>query len=784
MSSFTAYDFLNTTNKVVYNSLDKNKINRFKNILLGCVASSLAISLSACGGGGGGNSLPDPDPIITPPAPGAEPPILDPELSRPPIPLPDKDSWEYTHNWGVGDTKAYSAWEQGATGKGVTVAVIDSGVASNLSDLSQNIVTAIDINTERNAPEGISPHGQWVSSVIAAPFNETGTVGIAYNADILSIRADNGSKDVMYYSTDLKSAIAYAVDNGAQIVNLSLGNNSTLGAGFEAALKYGVDAGLIFAIAAGNQSDSNPQWPARYANDPRFAGSIIAVGAHSSSGQMSSFSNRAGVSMDNYITAPGEDIIVGCDNGSCWSVKGTSYATPAVAAAMALLKEAFPNLTNKQIVSILLESAADQGEAGTDVVWGRGKLDIQAAFQPIGTPTTPSASGSDIVISAGPGTFAGSAFGDALARTSALQTIGYDRYNRLFRLNAAEGYRIAPRRSYQAQAPSPLRQTRVSTLGPIGTRLTLAASTEAPEPEPIVSRNDLYDAPWMGSEDRRQALMEVTNGRLSLSTWQGEGGLSSPFETGAGDSFTSLAQSDHAVRGSMRLAAGPWGEFVLSADSGGGDRQVALQPVERDAARYGQMGLDWRFGKGLLNLSAGELEEELGPLGSYMPSRSDLSLPSTTRFAAVGGDIRLNERLSLNGQVGFGRTEMEGQFMTLTAPAISSTWTFGLTAACEGWWSGCSTLVWELSQPIRIEKGTFDAYLADVPLEYSGPVTFSHRRFSAAPSGREIDMSIRTVHPLPNGSALRLEAVGIHNEQHRKDAEDGYAIRAFWTYGF
>jgi len=209
---------------------------------------------------------------------------------------------------------------------------------------------------------------------------------------------------------------------------------------------------------------------------------------------------------------------------------------------------------------------------------------------------------------------------------------------------------------------------------------------------------------------------------------------------------------------------------------------MPLQPIQREAAAYARMGIDWRTAQGGLAFSLGSVDEKMGPLGTYMPLNSDLALPSQTKFTALGGDIRLNERLTLTGEVGLGRTEIDGRFLTLADKAISSSWNFGLQASCKGWWSGCSTLMWEISQPLRIESGTFEATLADVPLDYFDPVTFSRRRFSATPSGREIDMSVRSLHALPDGSSLQLQATAIRDEQHRRDAKPGYAFMAVWQH--
>lgn len=757
-------------------------------ILTGCAVMALTLAACASGGGGGGSgdigsgmTTPTPPPAVTPPL--TSPPVAAPKL-------PSQTSQEYTRNWGVADTRAYAAWEAGATGKGVTVAVVDTGIDLSHPDLSANISSSsVDIVAGRDNIGGGTAHGTRVASIIAAPFNSTGSVGIAYNASIMSIRADvddctDTDSGVCFKSSDLARSLDYAVANGARIINLSLGGSGQLGQAFEQALQRAVNAGAILAVSAGNSSEANPGWPGRYATDPRFAGSIIVVGAHDNNGNMANFSNKAGVAQNAYLSAPGSGVVVDCKNDSCWGVGGTSFAAPAVAAAMALMQEAFPNLSGPEIVDILLRSAAEAGDKGTDTTWGRGKLDIERAFQPIGITSTPSADGAAPISLAASEIFIGGPFGDAMVRTNALATIAYDEYDRLFSVDVGNAYRAAPRRSYQVSTPKPMNHSTVTAFGPAGTRLTLAASLPVPEPEAIVSRNDLYNAPWMGGEERREALFDIEMDNLSFSAWQGVGGASSPFRTNAGDAFAALAQSDHAIRGAMRLNGGDLGHFIISADTGTGDRRAPLQQVERNASTYARMGIDWRMRQGGLALSFGALDEKMGPLGSYMPARSDLALPSTTRFTALGGDIALNKHLTLIGEAGVGRTEIDGRFMKLSQAAISSSWRVGLQASCPAWAMGCRSLTWEFSQPLRIESGQFEAYLADAPDEYFDPVTFSRRSFSASPSGRQIDMSVRSLHALPGGSSVQLEATAIRDEQHRRNAKPGYAFMAVWRAGF
>jgi hypothetical protein len=678
-----------------------------------------------------------------------------------------------------------TAWNNGATGTGITVGVIDTGIQMDQADLAGRISSlSTDVVAGRNTPGGTSNHGTFVSGVIAAGFNGFGTVGVAYNSTVLSIRADvstctDPDDDTCFRSADLARAIDYAVANGARVINMSLGGDGTLGATFEAALLRAINAGVVFTISSGNDGTANPEYPGRYATDPRFAGGIIVVGAHNTANTIADFSNRAGVSAQEFLSAPGVDIISVCDGTSCFRGSGTSFSAPAVAGALALLIEAFPNLTGKQAVDLLLRTARDAGDVGTDIVYGRGLLDIARAFAPVGTTSTPSATGAPVRVSIEPGSFIGGAFGDALSRTRALETITHDDYDRLFRTDLGAAYPTAPKRSYQPQAQQATQTAQLSFAMPDGTHLNLMASTPAPEPEAVVARITPFDAPWLGAEPRQAAMLDLTVGRYGFSAWQGQGGARSPFRSASGDGFAALANADHAVRGAVSLGA-----LTFTAETGGGDRTAFLRPVARDASTYARAALDWRGARGGLNVSLGSLDERMGPLGAYFPVGSDLALPSKTTFSAIGGDYRLSKHAWLSGEFGLGRTELDGRVLSLDGAALSSTWRAGVTTDCPSWAPWCASLTWEISQPLRIESGTFSARLADVPLEYFDPVTFSTRRFSASPSGRELDYAVRSLHRMPDGSALRLEAVAVAQEQHRRDADMGYALMASWARGF
>lgn len=692
----------------------------------------------------------------------------------------------------MANSGAITAWNRGATGAGVTIAVVDSGIQfdqadlqGRISPLSTDVVVGRNTPTGVVGPEGQPAHGTLVSGIIASNFNGFGTIGVAYRSTILSIRTDisdcdDPDDDVCFASSDLVRAIDYAIAQGTPVVNMSLGGEGPLGAGFEAALLRAVNAGIVFTIAAGNESGASPEWPGRYASDPRFAGSIIVVGAHDAANQIADFSNRAGVSAASYISAAGAGVLSGCDGSACWRISGTSFSAPAVAGAVALLLEAFPNLSGRDAVAILLTTAREAGAAGTDPVYGRGLLDIAQAFQPVGTTSVPMASGATLSVSTQRFSYTGAAFGDALRGGSGLQTVGHDSFDRLFRVDLGAAYGDAPRTGQAGLPEVERRQATLAMATPLGGRLALTsgAAVDDSSQDPVAAGKAL--TPWLHERERPDVMLEFSTGAGAVAVWQGRNGARSPFELGAADGFASLAQVDRALLGTIRIGA-----LTFTADSGVGDRPMPFQTAGEDVSRYTRFAMGWQASDtARLTFAAGDLSERMGPLGSYVPIGSGFEMPSETTFAAVSGRFDLGSGLWLDTEAGWARTDLSGQFLDLSEAALSSSWRVGLSSACGQLGFGCRSLTWSVSQPLRVEEGEFSAWLADAPAAYFDPVTFSERRFSATPTGRQIDVSLGSSHLLPNGSELALRAVVTRDDRHVRSAGPSYALTGRWRTGF
>ena len=295
---------------------------------------------------------------------------------------PRVNSDEYRKSWGLEAIGARSAYRAGLTGKGVTVAMVDCGISQAQRDVMRNLSRRSRDVVEGRAMPVMDRHGSYMAGPLSSALDGRGMVGVAYNATLLAVRADiDGGLfgSCAFKPSDLARALDYAATQKARIVVLPVQGRKPMGVVFEAALERLVQTGAVVVIAAGNRNGREPSWPARYAVDPRYAGSILVAGATGYYGAITPWSNKAGSVKPWYIAAPGEWVLTDCQ-ARCRMVSGTSFSTAYVAGGLALMMEAWPQLSGPQVVDRILTMARDAGDAGVDDIYGRGVLDLSRAF--------------------------------------------------------------------------------------------------------------------------------------------------------------------------------------------------------------------------------------------------------------------------------------------------------------------------------------------------------------------------------------------------------------------
>ncbi len=314
----------------------------------------------------------------------------------------------YSYQWNFPKIGMESAWDLG-TGAGVTVAVIDTGVAyeTYTQDLRKyylapdlagtTFVPGYDFVNNDSHPNDDHGHGTHVTGTIAGTTNDNyGVAGIAFGAKIMPIKVLDRRGSGTYSA--IANGIRFAADNGAAVINMSLGGSAS-SATMASAVQYAYDKGVTIVAASGNDGAGSVSYPAAYDDY------VLAVGATRFDNTKAPYSNW-GTSLD--LVAPGGDASVdqngdgygdgilqqtfsGTNYGAFgyYFFQGTSMASPHVAGVAALVI-AKGNATTPTDVRTALESSADDlGVAGRDTIYGYGLVDPVGALSWIGGPPPP-----------------------------------------------------------------------------------------------------------------------------------------------------------------------------------------------------------------------------------------------------------------------------------------------------------------------------------------------------------------------------------------------------------
>ncbi|MFF0076243.1 type VII secretion-associated serine protease mycosin [Streptomyces sp. NPDC005494] len=289
--------------------------------------------------------------------------------------------------WGLEALHTDQAWRT-TKGEGVTVAVLDTGVDDQHPDLAGQVLPGKDL-IGFGAGRGDSAwalHGTAMAGIIAGrgngPGRADGVLGVAPEAKILPVRVILESNDSSRgkaresRGTALADGIRWATDQGADVINLSLGDDSKSAhpePGEDAAIQYALGKGVAVVASAGNSGDKGDRvsYPAAYPG-------VIAVAAVDKYGTHASFSTRRWYAT---VSAPGVDIVVANPDQHYYIEWGTSAASAFVSGAVALVRAAHPGLSPAQIKTLLADTARNAPEGGRDDARGYGLVDPAAAIE-------------------------------------------------------------------------------------------------------------------------------------------------------------------------------------------------------------------------------------------------------------------------------------------------------------------------------------------------------------------------------------------------------------------
>lgn len=278
--------------------------------------------------------------------------------------------------WGLNRMQAEDLWQR-STGGSVTVAILDTGVKASHPDLSGRVAKGFNAITDKaGAQSDDNGHGTFLAGMIAGKSNGAGVVGIAPNARILPVKVLNA--DGIGDSDDIAQGIIWAVDNGADVINMSFGADSTnkLEA---AAIDYANGAGVTLVAAAGNEGARQVMYPAGYPG-------VLGVGATDSNNERAKFSNQ-GSHVD--VVAPGQGILSSYNKRDYTWTSGTSMSTAYVSGIAALAISYSPGAGGEPLAQQIGATATDLGPAGSDPAYGAGLVDPATLLEQLGAGRAP-----------------------------------------------------------------------------------------------------------------------------------------------------------------------------------------------------------------------------------------------------------------------------------------------------------------------------------------------------------------------------------------------------------
>lgn len=279
------------------------------------------------------------------------------------------DMFYQDYQWNLPMIRTVEGWNISTGSEKVLIAVIDSGVDLDHPDLAHRLTEGYNAVDKDSPPNDDNGHGTHVAGIIASETNNReGVAGITWHNKIIPVKVIG--TEGYGTSFDVADGVRWAADHGADIINMSLGNYQHSDV-MKEAVNYAYKKGVVIIAATGNDNTDQPSFPAAYPE-------VLSVSAINGQRSRAEFSNY-GAYVD--VVAPGVSIPSTYPGQQYAALSGTSMAAPHVAALAGLIISLNPDMSNKEIIQVIRETAVDLGEPGTDIYYGKGLINIEAALE-------------------------------------------------------------------------------------------------------------------------------------------------------------------------------------------------------------------------------------------------------------------------------------------------------------------------------------------------------------------------------------------------------------------
>jgi len=658
---------------------------------------------------------------------------------------PDPGSPEYQLNSGLGTINAAPAWDS-TTGSGITVASLDTGVRATHFELQGRIAAG---SSPGDVDEG-GGHGTSLAGVIAANFNGEGMVGVAYEAQILSL----GVADSNRFAGASSAAAGFTIATSRSDVRIiSFGVSTIFAEPLNSSIINAMNVGKAVFIRAGNNFQANPDVPPSVYD--QFNGRGIIVGAYNpNTGTIADISNKAGGAANVYLAAPGVGI-VGPGNRSdddfvSWS--GSSIATAHVAGAAALILSQNPGLSSEQVVEILLNSATDIDAPGVDAISGHGLLNVAAA---VGAQDGVKSSSDSSATAIGAVALAAAAAGgyfwikNKKAKESLETALVFDGYDRPYIMNLNQALNVKNETPKLFDVMNMFdRQTRSVDVA-MSESLSLSMHARTANPRDYIFLKD--SDPFLENDDKLRdedlSLKMAGNFKNGLSfNMQHNYAPSSGF-----DNVGNLSLSENFIWSSS------YGSQYMGFGNIADSMSVGYQPNKKVAFKFGANRLDDGLEHGLssesamlqgsyfptektsVSLRVSNLYEDGSLLGGASGGAFSVAHANTTAIGLTG-KYRVFEKFSLFASFTQGYTgvkEQQGSFLQGFSGLGSQSWGTGVIGSNLFRFNDRAGFA--ISSPLRISSGDADLIVPQ-SLDSSRNVISSQTRVSMSPEGKEIDL--------------------------------------------